>query len=74
MGEGMSQVLETRLPSQPQIAVPATLAEALDAQWLAGALADIAAGRGITKVEQVEVIRTVATKVRFAVTSRACST
>jgi hypothetical protein len=68
MGEGMSQVLERRLPSQPLVAVPATLVEALDAAWLAGALADIAAGRAISKVEQVEVIRTVATKVRFAVT------
>ncbi|HUD31052.1 MAG TPA: aminoglycoside phosphotransferase family protein, partial [Novosphingobium sp.] len=48
--------------------MPTTLEGALDAQWLAGALADIAGGRTITAVEQVEVIRTVATKVRFAVT------
>ncbi|WP_404480474.1 aminoglycoside phosphotransferase family protein [Novosphingobium sp. BL-52-GroH] len=64
----MPQGLEKRLPSRPQVAVPATLAEALAPQWLAGALADIAKGRAIAAVEQVEVIRTVATKVRFAVT------
>ncbi|MFT4056891.1 MAG: aminoglycoside phosphotransferase family protein [Novosphingobium sp.] len=48
--------------------VPATLEQALDPQWLAGALAHIATGRGIARVQEVEVIRTVATKVRFAVT------
>ncbi|PNU02020.1 phosphotransferase [Novosphingobium guangzhouense] len=64
----MSDVLERRIPARPQIAVPATLEQALDPQWLAGALAQTAAGRGIAQVEQVELIRTVATKVRFAVT------
>ncbi|WP_232495964.1 phosphotransferase [Novosphingobium kaempferiae] len=64
----MSEVLERRVPSQPQVTVPATLEQALDPQWLSGALAEIAAGRAIMKVEQVELIRTVATKVRFAVT------
>lgn len=64
----MSQVLERRRPSQPQVAVPATLAGALDPQWLALALAEIARGRAIVAVAEVEVIRTVATKVRFAVT------
>lgn len=64
----MSQALERRLPSQPQVVVPATLAEALDAGWLESALATMVGARRITRVEQVEVIRTVATKVRFAVT------
>lgn len=57
-----------RPPAQPRIAVPATLAEALDPDWLAQALADDSGGRAIAAVEQVELIRTVATKVRFAVT------
>lgn len=64
----MSQVLERPHPAQPQVTVPATLEQALDPQWLQGALAGIAQGRTIAKVKQVEVIRTVATKVRFAVT------
>ncbi|WP_159978667.1 MULTISPECIES: aminoglycoside phosphotransferase family protein [unclassified Novosphingobium] len=63
----MSKALERQVPSQPDITVPATLAQALDPQWLALALADIAGGRAIAAVEQVELIRTVATKVRFAV-------
>jgi aminoglycoside phosphotransferase (APT) family kinase protein len=50
------------------IAVPATLAEALDAGWLGQALSAVSGGKAVTAVEQVEVIRTVATKVRFAVT------
>lgn len=64
----MSDTRERPRPAQPQMAVPAMLEQALDPQWLAGALAGLAAGRTIAKVEQVEVIRTVATKVRFAVT------
>lgn len=42
--------------------VPATLAEALDPYWLEGVF-----GRRVASVETLEVIRTVATKVRFAV-------
>lgn len=64
----MSEVIERRVPSQPQVTVPATLDQALDPRWLEGALAGAAAGRAIRSVEQVELIRTVATKVRFAVT------
>lgn len=47
--------------------VPGTLAEALDPQWLAPVLAHLSGGRAIAAVETLEVIRTVATKVRFAV-------
>ncbi|MFC0204206.1 phosphotransferase family protein [Novosphingobium soli] len=64
----MSQIPARQVPAQPQIAVPRSLAEALDPAWLAGALAQVAEKRAITQVEEVEVIRTVATKVRFAVT------
>lgn len=45
--------------------VPRTLAEALDPTWLTQALVPITGGARITAVETVEVIRTVATKVRF---------
>jgi hypothetical protein len=45
--------------------VPRTLAEALDPAWLTQALIPVTGGAGITAVETVEVIRTVATKVRF---------
>jgi hypothetical protein len=50
------------------IAVPRTLNEALDEHWLTQALAPVTGGATVTSVETVEVIRTVATKVRFAVT------
>jgi hypothetical protein len=49
-------------------AVPRTLAEALDPNWLTRALASVTGGASVTSVETVEVIRTVATKVRFTVT------
>jgi hypothetical protein len=47
--------------------VPATLDKALDPAWLAQALAPDSGGRAVEAVERVEVIRTVATKVRFTV-------
>ncbi|HEX7858250.1 MAG TPA: phosphotransferase [Sphingobium sp.] len=47
------------------LAVPKTLVEALDPDWLSEALAPVTGGRRVTAVETVEVIRTVATKVRF---------
>ncbi len=50
------------------LAVPRTLAEALDPNWLTRALAPATGGAAVTSVETVEVIRTVATKVRFTVT------
>lgn len=46
---------------------PLTLSEALDPDWLSGALASLTGGATVTRVETVEVIRTVATKVRFKV-------
>jgi hypothetical protein len=47
--------------------VPTTMSAALDPVWLSQALAAVSGGRRVTEVETVEVIRTVATKVRFAV-------
>lgn len=47
--------------------VPHTLAEALEPDWLNRALRPVCGGAAITTVETVEVIRTVATKVRFKV-------
>lgn len=47
--------------------VPATLEAALAPAWLTEALAPVSGGRAVTSVETVEVIRTVATKVRFVV-------
>lgn len=63
----MTQAMARRVPAQPKIRVPATLEEALEPAWLGQALADASGGRPVTEVVQVEVIRTVATKVRFAV-------
>ena len=48
--------------------VPRTLAQALDPNWLTRALAAVTGGAPVTSVEIVEVLRTVATKVRFTVT------
>ena len=56
------------VPDQPVLAVPATQQEALDPQWLSKALASIGGGAKVSSVEIVEVIKTVATKIRFAVT------
>jgi hypothetical protein len=65
----MPQMSSTaKVPSQPAIPVPATVAEALDPAWLTKALAQVSGGRAVTSVEQVEYIKTMATKVRFAVT------
>jgi hypothetical protein len=64
----MPNTQQRGIPAQPQIAVPRTLEEALDPVWLGDALRDVSGGAVVTSVEQVEVIRTVATKVRFAVT------
>jgi hypothetical protein len=44
---------------------PRTLGAALDPAWLTPALAPLTGGAAITEVEVVEVIRTMATKVRF---------
>jgi hypothetical protein len=45
--------------------IPSTLPQALDPAWLTQALAPLTGGATVTAVETVEVIRTVATKVRF---------
>ncbi|MEO5586789.1 MAG: phosphotransferase [Novosphingobium sp.] len=50
------------------LAIPTTLKAVLDPAWLTQALASVSAGRQVTAVETVEVLRTVATKVRFTVT------
>lgn len=52
----------------PGLAVARTLKQALDDAWLSDALAEYSTGRKVIAVETVEVIRTVATKVRFVVT------
>lgn len=64
----MTEMPARSAPSQPQLVVPRTLVEALDPAFLGSALADVSGGMAVTRVAQVEVIRTVATKVRFAVT------
>jgi hypothetical protein len=51
----------------PTPEIPRTLAQALDPAWLSQALARHTKGVQVTAVETVEVIRTVATKVRFTV-------
>jgi hypothetical protein len=48
--------------------VPRTMEQALDPAWLGHALRDLTGGAKVTGVEVVEVIRTVATKIRFRLT------
>lgn len=55
-------------PLERALRVPETLDEALDPVWLGEALAHLGGGANVAAVETVEVIRTVATKVRFTVT------
>ena len=54
---------DVRAGARTGTAVPRTVEEALDAGWLGQVL-----GRPVVAVEQVEFIRTVATKIRFKVT------
>lgn len=56
------------IPAEPALRVPTTLQEALDPLWLGQALASVGKGAKVTAVETVEVIKTVATKVRFTAT------
>jgi hypothetical protein len=49
------------------VAAPSTLQQAIDPAWLQQALASVIGKQPITSVETVEVIRTMATKVRFKV-------
>jgi len=60
--------LKNSVPAQPALAVPKTLSAALDPDFLSEALATVSGGARVTSVEVVETLRTVATKVRFAVT------
>jgi Phosphotransferase enzyme family len=53
--------------SADKLTVPATLESALDPGWLAAALAPVIGGAPIERVEIVELIRTMATKVRFRI-------
>lgn len=50
------------------IAVPTRLEDALSPDWLGQALGPVSGGAEVNAVEVVEVLRTVATKARFAVT------
>ncbi|MCB2072222.1 MAG: phosphotransferase [Novosphingobium sp.] len=59
----MTDVRANKPARELDVGVPETLDAALDAGWLSQAL-----GARVTTVEQVELIKTVATKVRFAVT------
>ncbi len=56
------------VPFQPDCAVPTSVEQALDPQWLSLALSDVSGGKAVTSVKQVEFIKTMATKIRFAVT------
>jgi hypothetical protein len=56
------------VPAEPALAVPKTLEAALDPAFLSDALASVSGGAPVTSVEVVELLKTVATKVRFAVT------
>lgn len=49
------------------LSVPTTLDAALDPAWLAYALRGLGCGKRVTEVDTVEIIRTMATKVRFTV-------
>lgn len=58
----------SKAPDQPNCAVPNTAGQALDPAWLSQALVGVSGGRAVSSVDQVEYIKTMATKVRFAVT------
>jgi hypothetical protein len=49
----------------PKVEVPLTLERALDPEWLTTALAPVSGGKPVTRVEQVDLLKTTATKVRF---------
>ena len=61
-------ITATTAPDQPACAIPTTVEMALDPAWLSQALASVSGNRAVTSVEQVEYIKTMATKLRFAVT------
>jgi hypothetical protein len=60
--------VQNPVPDQPALAVPSTLEAALDPAFLSQALASVSGGAAVSSLETVEVLKTVATKVRFAVT------
>ena len=62
------ELQERKIPDRPAISVPRTQAEALDPAWLSQALRSVGDGAAVARVETVEVIKTVATKIRFALT------
>ena len=64
----MAEVLESQGATSLDIEVPPTLDGALDRAWLTEALEPVGKGARVTASKRVEVIRTVATKVRFTVT------
>ena len=49
------------------LAVPTTLQEAIDPEWLAAALAPVSGGAAIAEVELTELVKAMAAKVRIAV-------
>jgi hypothetical protein len=55
------------MPMAPTLKPPRTLQEATDQEWLTQALEPVSGGAPIESFEVVEVIKTMATKVRFAV-------
>src|SRR4051794_41977665 len=61
----MSDVLQRSATGEPP--VPRTRDAAMDPTWLTHALKPVTGGARIESVEVVEVIRTMATKVRFKV-------
>jgi aminoglycoside phosphotransferase (APT) family kinase protein len=68
MGEIMTNSTPTNTaPTLPLAPVPRTLEAALDPRWLESVLASVSGGATIEAVRQVELIKTVATKVRFEV-------
>ena len=63
----MEREATRQAPTVLKIEVPATLKRAMDPAWLTLALEPIGKGAAVIRVEQVELLRTVATKIRFAV-------
>ena len=49
------------------LAIPETLQEAIDPQWLTGALAPVSGGSPVVEVELTELVKAMAAKVRIAV-------
>ena len=67
MPSSIASARPRRIPAMPRAAVPSTLQAALDPVWLGSVLDEFSGGKTVLAADTVEVIRTVATKVRFAV-------